>query len=55
MKDTIGTVDFALLRDCVILGPRMAVPLRFFCFQRFCRKNGFNEICKETIEIDLPL
>ena len=41
-------MDFAILRGCLILGPRMAAALRFFLFERVFRKSVCNEICKES-------
>ena len=37
-KETIATVDFALLQGRPILGPGMAVPLRFFFFDVLVEK-----------------
>ena len=48
-KEIIGQMDFALLRDRLILGAGICAVLRFFVFLSFSFHNAFNEICKEII------
>ena len=55
-KESIGTVDFASLRDRLFRVSRIGRTYSIFHFFNFLRKNVFNEICKETIgEVDFAL
>ena len=55
-KEIIGQMDFSLLRDHLILCPRISAVSRFFVFLCFVFFNAFNEICKETIgQMDFAL
>ena len=55
-KESIGTVDFASLRDRLFRVSRVGRTYSLFYFFNFLRKNVFNEICKETIgEVDFSL
>ena len=55
-KEIIGQMDFSLLRDHLILCPRISAVSRFFVFLCFVLFNAFSEICKETIgQVDFSL
>ena len=49
-------MDFSLLREHLILCPRISAVSRFFVFLCFLFFNAFNEICKEIIgQMDFAL